>query len=155
MALATPRYLLIADEPTTNLDVTIQDQVLRLIKDIAEKRKLSVILISQALGSVKGFVDKVYVMYAGNTVEVADTKELFSNPLHPYTKGLLDSTPKLTGGGFSEGIKGRVPDYINPPSGCRFHPRCNYILNRCEKEKPPFIHVDGNHGVACWLYYKK
>lgn len=155
MALATPRHLLIADEPTTNLDVTIQDQVLRLIKDIAEKRKLSVILISQALGSVKGFVDKVYVMYAGNTVEVADTKELFSNPLHPYTKGLLDSTPKLTGGGFSEGIKGRVPDYINPPSGCRFHPRCNYTLSRCEKEKPPFIDFDGNHGVACWRYCKK
>lgn len=155
MALATPRYLLIADEPTTNLDVTIQDQVLRLIKDITEKRKLSVILISQALGSVKGFVDEVYVMYAGNTVEVAETKELFSNPLHPYTKGLLESTPKLTGGGFSEGIKGRVPDYINPPSGCRFHPRCNYILNRCKKEKPPFIDFNGNHGVACWLYCKK
>ena len=155
MALATPRYLLIADEPTTNLDVTIQDQVLRLIKNITEKRKLSVILISQALGAVKGFVDKVYVMYAGNTVEVAETKELFSNPLHPYTKGLLDSTPKLTGGGFSEGIKGRVPDYINPPSGCRFHPRCNYVLSRCKKEKPPFIDVEGNHGVACWLYCKK
>lgn len=155
MVLATPRYLLIADEPTTNLDVTIQDQVLRLIKDIVEKRKLSVILISQALGAVKGFVDKVYVMYAGNTVEVAETKELFSNPLHPYTKELLDSTPKLTGGGFSEGIKGRVPDYINQPSGCRFHPRCDNILNRCEKEKPPFIDMGGNHWVACWLYYKK
>jgi len=155
MALATPRYLLIADEPTTNLDVTIQDQVLRLIKDIVEKRKLSVILISQALGAVKGFVDKVYVMYAGNTVEVAETKELFSNPLHPYAKGLLDSTPKLTGGGFSEGIKGRVPDYINPPSGCRFHPRCDNILSRCKKEKPPFLDVEENHGVACWRYYKK
>ena len=155
MALATPRYLLIADEPTTNLDVTIQDQVLRLIKAITGKRKLSVILISQALGAVKGFVDKVYVMYAGNIVEVADTRELFSNPLHPYTKGLLESTPKLTGGGFSEGIKGRVPDYIEPPSGCRFHPRCNLVLSRCKKEKPPLIDVEGNHGVACWLYYKK
>lgn len=155
MALATPRYLLIADEPTTNLDVTIRDQVLLLIKDITEKRRLSVILISQALGAVKGFVDKVYVMYAGDTVEVADTKDLFSNPLHPYTKGFLDSTPKLTGGGFSEGIKGRVPDYIDPPSGCRFHPRCTYTLSRCKKEKPPFIDVEGNHGVACWLYYKK
>lgn len=153
MALATPRDLLIADEPTTNLDVTIQDQVLRLIKDIVEKRKLSVILISHALGTVKGFVDKVYVMYAGNIVEIAESKELFSNPRHPYTKGLLDSTPKLAGGGFSEGIKGRVPDYVNPPLGCRFHPRCNYILSRCKKEKPPFIDVDGNHGVACWLYY--
>ena len=155
MALATPRHLLIADEPTTNLDVTIQDQVLRLIKAITGKRKLSVILISQALGAVKGFVDKVYVMYAGNIVEVADTRELFSNPLHPYTKGLLESTPKLTGGGFSEGIKGRVPDYLEPPSGCRFHPRCNLVLSRCKKEKPPLIDVEGNHGVACWLYYKK
>jgi len=155
MALATPRYLLIADEPTTNLDVTIKDQVLRLIKDIVENRKLSVILISQALGAVKGFVDKVYVMYAGNTVEVAETKELFSNPLHPYTKGLLNSTPKLTGGGFSEGIQGRVPDYINPPSGCRFHPRCNYILGRCKGEKPPLIDMGGNHAVACWLCYKE
>lgn len=155
MALATPRHLLIADEPTTNLDVTIRDQVLRLIKDIVEKRKLSVILISQALGAVKEFVDKVYGMYAGTTVEVSEADELFSNPLHPYTKGLLDSTPKLTGGGFSEGIKGRVPDYINPPSGCRFHPRCNYVLSRCKEEKPPFIEVEGNHKVACWLYYKK
>ena len=155
MALATPRYLLIADEPTTNLDVTIQDQVLLLIENIVEKRQLSVILISQALGAVKGFVDKVYVMYAGSTVEVAETKELFSNPLHPYTRGLLESTPKLTGGGFSEGIKGRVPDYINPPSGCRFHPRCNQVLSRCEKEKPPFIDISRDHGVACWLYHKK
>jgi peptide/nickel transport system ATP-binding protein len=155
MALATPRYLLIADEPTTNLDVTIQDQVLKLIKDIVEKRKLSVILVSQALGAVKGFVDKVYVLYAGDTIESAETAELFLNPLHPYTKGLLESTPKLTGGGFSEGIKGRVPDYINPPSGCRFHPRCDYILSRCKEEKPPYINVNGNHEVACWLYYKK
>lgn len=155
MALATPRYLLIADEPTTNLDVTIQDQVLLLIKNIVEKRQLSVILISQALGAVKGFVNRVYVMYAGSTVEVAETKELFSNPLHPYTKGLLESTPKLTGGGFSEGIKGRVPDYINPPSGCRFHPRCNQVLSRCKKEKPPFIDIGRDHGVACWLYHKK
>jgi peptide/nickel transport system ATP-binding protein len=154
-ALATPRDLLIADEPTTNLDVTIQDQVLRLLKDVVEKRKLSVILISQALGAVKDFTDKVYVMYAGNTVEVAETKELFSNPLHPYTKRLLDSTPKLTGGGFSEGIEGRIPDYINPPSGCRFHPRCDLMLSRCKKEKPPSIDVHENHSVACWYYYKK
>jgi peptide/nickel transport system ATP-binding protein len=154
-ALATPRHLLIADEPTTNLDVTIQDQVLGLIKDIVEKRKLSVILISHALGAVRGFVDKVYNMYAGEIGEVAETEKLFSDPLHPYTKGLLESTPRLTGGGFSEGIRGRVPDYINPPLGCRFHPRCNYSLSICKKEKPPFIDIEGNHGVACWLYSKK
>jgi len=154
-ALATHRHLLIADEPTTNLDVTIQDQVLHLIKDIVEKRKLSVILISHALGAVRGFVDKVCAMYAGEIFEVAETEKLFSDPLHPYTKGLLESTPRLTGGGFSEGIGGRLPDYINPPLGCRFHPRCNYSLSICKKEKPPFIDIEGNHSVACWLYNKK
>lgn len=155
MALSTPRHLLIADEPTTNLDVTIQDQVLSLIKDIVEKRKLSVILISHALGAVRGFVDKVCAMYAGGIVEVARTEKIFSDPLHPYTKGLLESTPRLTGGGFSEGIGGRVPDYVNPPPGCRFHPRCNYSISICKEEKPPFLDVGGDHGVACWLYHKK
>jgi len=155
MSLATAKDLLIADEPTTNLDVTIQDQVLRLIKDLVEKRNLSVILISHALGAVRGFVDRVYVMYAGTMVEVAETSELFSNPLHPYTQGLLDCVPKLTGTKFSEGIKGRVPDYINPPTGCRFHPRCDFASNKCMKEMPPFINVGGTHKVACWYYHKR
>jgi len=156
MSLATAKDLLIADEPTTNLDVTIQDQVLRLMKNLVEKRNLSVILISHALGTVRGTVDTVYVMYAGNMIETAETEELFSNPLHPYAQGLLKSVPKLTGAGFSEGIKGRVPDYINPPSGCRFHPRCDRALDICRKEKPRFLNVDGNnHKVACWLYGKK
>jgi len=155
MSLATARDLLIADEPTTNLDVTIQDQVLRLMKNLVERRNLSVILISHALGAVRGFVDRVYVMYAGNMVEAAETKELFSNPLHPYTQGLLASVPKLTGTEFSEGIKGRIPDYLNPPTGCRFHPRCDYVSEKCKKETPLFIKVGKNHEVACWRYQKK
>lgn len=155
MSLATATDLLIADEPTTNLDVTIQDQVLRLMKNLVEKRNLSVIFISHALGAIRGTVDRVYVMYAGNTVEVAETKELFSNPLHPYTKGLLESVPKLTGSEFSEGIKGRVPDYINPPTGCRFHPRCDYATGKCKKEKPQFMNIKGHQDVACWYYYKR
>jgi peptide/nickel transport system ATP-binding protein len=156
MSLATARDLLIADEPTTNLDVTIQDQVLRLMKKLVEEKKLSVILISHALGTVRGTVDTVYVMYAGNMIETAGTNELFSNPLHPYTQGLLKSVPKLTGAGFSEGIRGRVPDYINPPQGCRFHPRCEYAMDICKKEKPQFLGVNGNkHKVACWLYSKR
>jgi len=153
MALATPRQLLIADEPTTNLDVTIQDQILRLIKDVVIKRKLSVIFISHALGAVREFVDRVYVMYAGDIVEVAQTEDIFSDPLHPYTRGLLESTPKLTGGGIATGIAGRIPDYVNPPPGCRFHTRCNQRLSKCKKEKPPFIKMNGNRGVACWLYH--
>ncbi|MGQ9551141.1 MAG: ABC transporter ATP-binding protein [Candidatus Bathycorpusculaceae bacterium] len=156
MSLATAKELMIADEPTTNLDVTIQDQVLRLMKDLVERRRLSIILISHALGIVRGTVDTVYAMYAGNTIESADTEELFSNPLHPYTQGLLKSVPKLTGEGFSEGIKGRVPDYINPPPGCRFNPRCAHAKDICFKEKPQLLSVGkGNHRVACWLYNRR
>lgn len=156
MSLSTAKDLLVADEPTTNLDVTIQDQVLRLMKNLVEKKGLSVILISHALGTIRGTVDTVYVMYAGNMIEIAETKDLFSNPLHPYTKGLLASVPKLSGAGFSEGIKGRVPDYINPPPGCRFHPRCSYAYEICRKENPPFFDGDTNdHKVACWLYGKR
>jgi len=156
MSLATAKDLLVADEPTTNLDVTIQDQVLRLMKNLVEKRNLSVILISHALGTVRGTVDTVYAMYAGSMIESAETEELFSNPLHPYTQGLLKSVPKLTGAGFSEGIKGRVPDYINPPPGCRFNPRCSYAFDLCRKEKPQLLNVDdSNHKVACWLYHKR
>jgi len=156
MSLATAKDLLIADEPTTNLDVTIQDQVLRLMKDLVEKRDLSVILISHALGTIGSTVDEVYVMYAGNMIEAAKTGELFSSPLHPYTEGLLESVPKLTGAGFSEGIKGRVPDYRNPPPGCRFHPRCSHAWDTCRKEKPQLLSVDADdHKVACWLYTKR
>lgn len=156
MSLATARDLLIADEPTTNLDVTIQDQVLRLMKNLVERKDLSVILISHALGTVRGTVDTVYAMYAGNMIETAPTEELFSNPLHPYTQGLLESVPKLSGAGFSEGIQGRIPDYINPPSGCRFNPRCSHAFDVCRKEKPQLLGVnDSKHKVACWLYHKR
>ena len=155
MSLATSGDLLIADEPTTSLDVTIQDQVFRLMKDLVEKRNLSVILISHALGAVRGTVDRVYVMYAGNMIETAETEQLFTNPLHPYTQELIKSVPKLTGTGFSEGIKGRIPDYMNPPSGCRFNPRCPYAFDRCLKEKPRLLGESGGHQAACWLYDKR
>jgi len=156
MSLATAKDLLIADEPTTNLDVTIQDQVLHLMKNLVDKKNLSIILISHALGTIKGTVDTVYVMYAGNMIEAAETRKLFSNPLHPYTQGLLKSVPKLTGAGFSEGIEGRIPDYINPPPGCRFNPRCRYAMEICRKENPHLLKIDAdNHRVACWLYNKR
>jgi peptide/nickel transport system ATP-binding protein len=156
MSLATAKDLLIADEPTTNLDVTIQDQVLRLMKDLVDKKNLSIILISHALGTIRNTVDAVYVMYAGNMIESAETGRLFSDPLHPYSEGLLKSVPKLTGAGFSEGIEGRIPDYISPPPGCRFHPRCKYAFEICTKETPQLLKVDANnHRVACWLYYKR
>lgn len=155
LALLTAQELLIADEPTTNLDVTIQDQILRLIKDLVDRRGLSVILISHALGAVRGLVDRAYVMYAGTMVETSNVNEIFGNPKHPYTKALLSSAPRLTGGGISQGIKGNVPDYLNPPKGCRFHPRCDFKTFVCELDPPDLFPVSEGSKIACYLYAGK
>ncbi len=152
MALSTDPELLIADEPGTSLDVTIQDQVLRLLRDLVNRKGSSVILITHTLGIVREMTDRVYVMYAGNMVEVAPTRKLFAEPLHPYTKGLMDAVPKLTGGGIATGIPGRIPSYREPPPGCRFHPRCSHVMDICRREKPPGYLVDEDHEVACFLY---
>lgn len=154
-AIATARDLLIADEPTTNLDVTIQDQVLRLIHDLVEQKGTSLVLITHSLGLARETTDRVYVMYAGNMVEMASTEEVFEQPMHPYTRGLLASVPRLTGGGFTEGIPGRIPDYKDPPLGCRFHPRCPSAFEPCMKDMPPFIDIGNGHQVACYLYKDK
>jgi peptide/nickel transport system ATP-binding protein len=152
MALVADPKLLIADEPGTSLDVTIQDQILRLLGRLVEEKDLSVILITHTLGIVRELTDRVYVMYAGTMVEVADTEELFRDPLHPYTHGLMEAVPRLTGGGVSDGIPGRIPDYLHPPPGCRFHPRCPHVMEVCRQEKPGFYRVSPDHGVACFLY---
>ena len=152
MALATNCDLLIADEPTTSLDVTIQDQVLRLLGQLVEEKGTSTILITHSLGIVREWTDRVYVMYAGAIVEAAPTQELFSQPLHPYAQGLMKAVPRLTGTGISEGISGRIPDYLNPPTGCRFHPRCPHARAICKEEKPPFYQGNKDHQVACFLY---
>ena len=152
MALATEPELLIADEPTTSLDVTIQDQVLRLLNGLVEQHGTSVIFITHSLGVVREMADWVYVMYAGNIIEGARKKELFANPLHPYTLGLMNALPKLTGGGIAEGIPGRIPEYIDPPSGCRFHPRCPRAMKQCSQSRPSVTHVNDDHDVACFLY---
>lgn len=152
MALATSPKLLIADEPGTSLDVTIEDQVLRLLHELVEKRNTAVILITHSLGVVRETTDRVSVMYAGNIVEEAPTTKLFANPLHPYTQGLMAAVPKLTGGGVSDGIPGRMPTYLDPPKGCRFHPRCPHVMDICQHEKPPRYQVNGDHRVACFLH---
>ncbi|MDH7487505.1 MAG: ABC transporter ATP-binding protein [Anaerolineae bacterium] len=152
MALATGPELLIADEPGTSLDVTIQDQILRLLRKLVEEKNTSIILITHTLGIVREMTDRVYVMYAGNMVEVAATKELFASPQHPYTRGLMDAVPRLTGGGVSDGIPGRIPNYLNPPPGCRFHPRCPQAIEICRREKPPTYKLSEAHEVACFLY---
>jgi len=152
MALVTGSELLIADEPTTSLDVTIQDQVLRLLGKLVEERGNSTIFITHSLGIVREWTNRVYVMYAGNMVEAAPTKELFSKALHPYTQGLMKAVPRLTGEGMAEGVTGRIPNYLTPPSGCRFHPRCPHVMLVCEQERPPFFDVSDTHQVACFLY---
>jgi peptide/nickel transport system ATP-binding protein len=152
MALVASRELLIADEPGTSLDVTIEDQILRLLHRLVEDKNVSVIHITHTLGVVRQRTNRVYVMYAGNMVEVAATAKLYANPLHPYTRGLMEAVPRLTGGGISDGIPGRIPDYMSPPSGCRFHPRCPQAMEVCSQEKPPFYQLSDDHEVACFLY---
>lgn len=152
MAITTKRELLIADEPGTSLDVTIQDQILRLLHELVKQQNTSIILITHSLGVAREMTDRIYVMYAGTMVETAKADELFANPLHPYTLGLLASVPKLTGGGIAKGIPGRLPDYRNPPPGCRFSPRCPRAMPVCEFSPPPFFDVGYEHKVACYLF---
>ncbi|MGD9567102.1 MAG: ABC transporter ATP-binding protein [Sedimentibacter sp.] len=152
MSLLTERDLLMADEPGTALDVTIQDQIHRLLKDLVVQKGMSLIMITHSLGVARELVDRIYVMYAGNIVEVSETKELFKNPLHPYTIGLMSCVPRLSGGGVSEGIYGYIPSYINPTKGCRFYPRCSKSTDKCKNEKPPLIDVNDSHKVACFNY---
>ena len=150
MALACNPTLLIADEPTTSLDVTVQAQILNLIKKLKETFKSSIIYITHDLGVVAETCDRVAVMYAGNVVEVADVVEIFKNPLHPYTIGLMESIPRP--GKDFKSIKGTVPSLINPPLGCRFNPRCPKAMEKCSKVKPEMKEVKKKHFVSCHLY---
>jgi len=155
MALATASKLMIADEPTTNLDVTIQDQVLRLIRELCDQKQMSLILITHSLGVARLMTDWIYVMYAGQIVEKAVTARIFEHPYHPYTKGLMASIPKLTGEGIMKGIPGKLPDYLNPPKGCRFQDRCEKAMDKCRQQKPSLFSVKEDHQVACFLYETK
>jgi len=152
MALLTPRELIIADEPGTALDVTIQDQIHRLLGTLVKDNEVSLIMVTHSLAVARELVDRTYVMYAGNIVEVSKTKELFKNSLHPYTRGLMECVPRLLGKGISEGIYGYIPEYINPLPGCRFFPRCPDAVEICSKLKPPIIEVTDEHFVACHKY---
>ncbi|MEE8593280.1 MAG: ABC transporter ATP-binding protein, partial [Candidatus Bipolaricaulota bacterium] len=151
-ALSTNANLMLADEPTTNLDVTIQDQILRKLDELVEERGASVVMITHSMGVVRDLTERVSVMYAGSIVEMGKTREVLQNPMHPYTQGLMASVPKLTGEGINEGIPGRIPSYLDPPSGCRFHPRCLRQMEICGSESPPFFETANAHQVACYLY---
>jgi len=151
MALLNDPSFLIADEPTTALDVTVQEQIIDLLKDRVLDENLSMLYITHNLGVARELADRIYVMYAGMIVESGKTEELFDTPMHPYTKGLIDSIPKLTDFDRS-GIPGTIPDYTNPPQGCRFHPRCPAAMQgTCDHEVPPDVQIDG-HEIHCHLY---
>ncbi len=156
MALVRKPKLILADEITTALDVTVQAQVLHLLKDLKKEIDASVLLITHDLAVIAELCDRVAVMYAGNVVEIADVGELFRNPLHPYTVGLLASVPRVDVPTASEAtIKGSVPDLISPPTGCRFHPRCPKAFEKCPAVKPSLIEVSPGHFVSCLLYEGK
>ena len=155
VALSCGPELLFADEPTTALDVTVQKQILNLLKRQQNERQMSVILVTHDLGVVAGRTDEIMVMYGGQAVERASTHQLFANMRHPYTEALLKSIPKISDPSHTrlESIEGRPPRLIDPPPGCRFAPRCNYATDQCRKEAPPLMEdpSDPGHQYRCWF----
>jgi oligopeptide transport system ATP-binding protein len=157
MALSCNPALLICDEPTTSLDVTVQAQLLEIIDDLRARFGTSVITITHNLGIVARYVDRVNVMYAGKMVETAPTEDLYANPCHPYTIGLLSSVPRLDVSKKKSlrMIKGLPPNLAHLPGGCSFHPRCDYAMPKCKEEYPPLEKVGDNHYRACWAELSK
>lgn len=152
MALALDPDLIIADEPTTALDVVTQVQVLKLLRALQQKLDVSIILISHDLSILGQACDRVIIMYAGKIAEIGNVEVLFKNPLHPYTQALLDSFPDIKGDKKPlTGLPGSPPDLLDPPSGCRLHPRCPEARNICQETEPQILDVSSNHSVACHM----
>jgi oligopeptide transport system ATP-binding protein len=154
MALSCNPSLLIADEPTTALDVTIQAQILDLMRNLQQEHNTALMMITHDLGVVAGMTDRIQVMYAGHIVETAPTEELFANPRHPYTVGLLNSIPRLDAAAKTKlnPIRGLPPDLIDLPDMCPFLPRCDYAREKCEQQNPPLLEVNDVHRSACWFW---
>ena len=153
LALILNSDLVIADEPTTSLDVIVEAQILDLLKDLKQTYHMTLILISHNLGIVAELADRLAVMYAGKLVEVASAQQLFDEPLHPYTRGLLASVPNIRLEDEElRTMDGAPPDLIHPPTGCRFHPRCPKVMDRCRQEEPPYGQVRPGRWTMCWLY---
>jgi oligopeptide transport system ATP-binding protein len=153
MALACKPSVLIADEPTTALDVTIQDQILKLLRSLQDEMQMSIIFISHNLGVVAEICSRVMVMYGGMVMEYANINDIFNNPKHPYTIGLLKSIPAIDQDRSVslQSIPGSPPDMSNPPEGCPFHPRCRYARKICSIKIPPIVDISKDHGSRCWL----
>ena len=153
MALACQPKLLIADEPTTALDVTIQAQILELLQEMKDRFGMAIMLITHAMGVVAETCQRVVVMYAGKVIEEAPVDELFANPRHPYTQGLIRSIPRIDTAAVKkhrlEAIPGTVPSLLHPPTGCRFASRCRYVQDICHQAMPPLREIEPGHKVAC------
>lgn len=158
-AIALKPKLIVLDEPTSALDVSVQAQILNLLIDLKEELKLSYLMISHDLSVVRYISDWVAVMYLGKIVELARTEELFEKPLHPYTQALLSAVPepdpKIMKSKKRIILPGEPSSAINPPPGCRLHPRCPYVMDTCRKEEPSLVEYEKDHWVACWLYHKR
>jgi len=157
MSMACDPKLLIADEPTTALDVTIQAQILDIMKDLQRKMRTSIILITHDLGVVANMASRVIVMYAGKIVETGSVDDIFFRPRHPYTLGLLKSIPRLDSDSKEDlmSIEGQPPDLFSPPAGCGFAPRCDYCMKICRMKQPEMYDISDNHTAACWLHHEK
>jgi peptide/nickel transport system ATP-binding protein len=154
-ALIMKPKLIVADEPVSMLDASVRIEILDLLRDIQMNHNMSLIYITHDLATVRAFSDWIFIMYAGNLVERAKTDELLSNPLHPYTKALLSAIPDPDPSNrfkLREVPPGEPPNLINPPEGCRFHPRCSFAMEICKKEEPKEINIAKDHWVKCWLY---
>lgn len=157
IALASNPRILFADEPTTALDVTIQAQILELMKELQEETKMSILMITHDMGVVADIADEIIVMYAGKIVEKAPCRELFYHPQHPYTWALLNSVPRIDYEEDSKliAIEGSIPDMTNPPKGCGFCARCPYAMKICEEYEPPKTQLEKEHEISCWLMHEK
>jgi oligopeptide transport system ATP-binding protein len=157
MALANRPSILIADEPTTALDVTVQAQILELLRDLNHDLNTSIILITHNMGVVAGLCTRVLVMYAGRVVEQGPVEQIFKNPQHPYTWSLLQAIPRLDSDRHERllSIEGLPPDLIKPPSGCRFNPRCRFRIDRCFHDDPALMDVGPDQEAACWVTMRR
>jgi peptide/nickel transport system ATP-binding protein len=157
IALATilkPKVI-ITDEATTALDVVVQRGVIQLLKRIQSEFKNSIIMVTHDMGVHANMADRIIIMYAGKLVEIGSGKDIFKNPLHPYTRYLIESLPKIGDKTIRRSVPGAPPSLLNPPSGCRFHPRCPYAMNECKEMVPDLIEVEKGHKVACFLHGKE
>jgi peptide/nickel transport system ATP-binding protein len=151
MALSCNPKLIIADEPTTALDVIVQDRILNQLKEIQDRLDMSMIYISHDIAVIAEVSDRIGVMYAGRMAELADAKDIFNSPIHPYTYALLGAFPSIKGEKRKlTTLPGEPPDLLNPPEGCRFHPRCPRATSQCQQETPPFVEHEPDHFAACW-----